>query len=258
MKTLDLSTIVGLAAGIGLLLVASMANGSPGAFLNVPSLLIVVLGTLAVTAISFTSEELRNACRSIMHTFHKSRHDPRMVALAIVKIADKSRRDGILSLERDLPELRRSPFLGKAVSLVRDGAAVEQIERLLASEVHAIADRHKRSAAVLRRAADVAPAMGLIGTLVGLVQMLGNLDDPGTIGPAMAVALLTTFWGAVLANMVFAPLASKLERNSREETLANSVIAVGAASIGRQENPRHLEALINAMLPPAHRIQFFD
>jgi chemotaxis protein MotA len=88
--------------------------------------------------------------------------------------------------------------------------------------------------------------------------MLGRLNDPATIGPAMAVALLTTFWGAVLANMVFAPLANKMERNSNEEALINSVYTLGAASIGRQENPRHLEALINTLLPPAHRIQYFD
>jgi len=100
--------------------------------------------------------------------------------------------------------------------------------------------------------------MGLIGTLIGLVQMLGNLDDPSTIGPAMAVALLTTFYGAVLANMVFSPMASKLERNSTEEAMVNTVYMMGAASIGRQENPRRLEMLLNSILPPSKRVQYFD
>ena len=100
--------------------------------------------------------------------------------------------------------------------------------------------------------------MGLIGTLIGLVQMLGNLKDPSTIGPAMAVALLTTFYGAVLANMVFLPLASKLERNSVEEMLIYNLYTMGATSIGRQENPRRLEMLLNSVLPPAKRVQYFD
>ncbi|HLF58773.1 MAG TPA: MotA/TolQ/ExbB proton channel family protein, partial [Alphaproteobacteria bacterium] len=118
--------------------------------------------------------------------------------------------------------------------------------------------RHIKGASVLRKGAEVAPAMGLIGTLVGLVQMLGRLDDPGTIGPAMAVALLTTFYGAVLANVVLAPLASKLERNSREELLVKHIFLMAASSIARQENPRRLEMLLNSVLPPSKRVQFFD
>ena len=122
----------------------------------------------------------------------------------------------------------------------------------------ATGQRHVKSTGVLRKAAEFAPAMGLIGTLIGLVQMLGNLQDPSTIGPAMAVALLTTFYGAVLANMVFMPLASKLERNSAEEMLIYNLYTMGATSIGRQENPRRLEMLLNSVLPPAKRVKYFD
>ena len=100
--------------------------------------------------------------------------------------------------------------------------------------------------------------MGLIGTLVGLVQMLGNLDDPSSIGPAMAVALLTTFYGAILATMVFNPLASKLERNSDAEAMVNQIYAIGATSISRQENPRRLEMMLNTILPPVKRVNYFD
>ncbi len=116
----------------------------------------------------------------------------------------------------------------------------------------------KKSAGVFRKAAEVSPAMGLIGTLVGLVQMLGNLEDPSSIGPSMAVALLTTFYGAILAHMVFSPLASKLERNSDEEALVQNFYLLGAASIVRQENPRRLEMVLNALLPPASRLRYFD
>ena len=111
---------------------------------------------------------------------------------------------------------------------------------------------------ILRRAGEVAPAMGLIGTLVGLVQMLGQLEDPSSIGPAMAVALLTTFYGAILANMFFLPLATKLERNAGVEAQVKQIYALGAASIARQENPRRLEVALNATLPPTERVRFFD
>ena len=142
--------------------------------------------------------------------------------------------------------------------LVVDGTPGEEVERILRREVLSQSQRSRISAEVFRRAAEVAPAMGLIGTLVGLVQMLSNLDDPSSIGPAMAIALLTTFYGAVLAYMVFSPLASKLEQRNDDDTLVQTVYLTGAASIGRHENPRRLEMLLNAILPPAHQIQYFD
>ena len=142
--------------------------------------------------------------------------------------------------------------------MLLEGATGNEIEPIMQGEMRAAARRHTRTVGVLRKAAEISPAMGLIGTLIGLVQMLGNLDDPSSIGPSMAVALLTTFYGAVLANMVFMPLAGKLERNSSDEELLNSVYMVGAVSIGRQENPRRLEMLINSILPPSKRVSYFD
>jgi chemotaxis protein MotA len=115
----------------------------------------------------------------------------------------------------------------------------------------------QRSASILRRAAEVAPAMGLIGTLVGLVQMLGSLDEPSKIGPAMALALLTTLYGALLANIVFGPLAAKIERNASAEALLRQIYMIGAVSMARQENPRRLEILLNSVLPPWQQIRFF-
>ncbi|MCK4938737.1 MAG: MotA/TolQ/ExbB proton channel family protein, partial [Rhodospirillaceae bacterium] len=134
----------------------------------------------------------------------------------------------------------------------------EEVEGILRKDMFSTVQRHISSASILRKAAEFAPAMGLIGTLIGLVQMLGNLDDPSTIGPSMAVALLTTFYGAVLANMVFSPMAAKLERNSAEEAMVNNIYVMGASSIGRQENPRRLEMMLNSVLPPSKRVQYFD
>ena len=119
-------------------------------------------------------------------------------------------------------------------------------------------ERHRRSASILRRAAEISPAMGLIGTLIGLVQMLANLSDPESIGPAMAVALLTTFYGAILGTAVLSPMAAKLERNSNEEAMLRSMVMIAMSSIARQDNPRRLEMLLNSELPPSKRIKYFD
>ena len=179
-------------------------------------------------------------------------------ANAVLELAEQARRRGVLDLQNKLPGLIPGSFAHRAMTLVVDGLPEDEIARMLDVDVRETASRHQRSAGVLRRAGEVAPAMGLIGTLVGLVQMLGNLEDPSAIGPAMAVALLTTFYGAILANMVFNPLAGKLERNSELETLVNHIYAVGAAGITRQENPRRLEMVINTVLAPAARVRHFD
>ncbi len=175
-----------------------------------------------------------------------------------MQIAELARRKGILSLQDTIDALRHEGFLYKGMSLIVDGTPGDEVEAIMRRDMHATLQRHQKSAGVLRKAAEFAPAMGLIGTLIGLVQMLGNLDDPSTIGPSMAVALLTTFYGAVLANVVFSPLASKLERNSAEEALVNNLYLMAAGSVGRQENPRRLEMLLNSVLPPAKRVRYFD
>ena len=128
----------------------------------------------------------------------------------------------------------------------------------MGQEVDALLERHRRAASIIRRGSEVAPAMGLIGTLVGLVQMLAQLDDPSSIGPAMAVALLTTFYGAILGTIVLGPLSGKLERNSNSEAMIKNLVLTAMGSIARQENPRRLEMLLNSELPPDKRIRFFD
>lgn len=254
---IDLVTSLGLTIGFALIFGAMILGGSPGAFFDVPALLIVFGGTFSVTAVSFSARELVSTQKTVVRALINGRDDPRSAAGAVIRLAEKARKDGILSLQRVSAMWDKEPFLNRAMTLVIDGTSADDVEKILQYEVKSMASRHARSALVLRRAAEVAPAMGLIGTLVGLVQMLANLDNPSSIGPSMAVALLTTFYGAVLANMVFTPLATKLERNSHEETLTNTVYVLGATSIGRRENPRRLEIILNTLLPPAQRISHF-
>jgi chemotaxis protein MotA len=254
----DFATLLGLFGAFTVIGLAMFLGGSPDSFIDLPAILIVGVGSFLVTAISFTWHEMSTAQQIILRAIVYHTEEPGEAAREVLKLAKIARRDGVLSLQKTLSPHRDNPFLHRAVTHVVDGASPTEVEGIMEGELLAMSQRHNRSAGILRRAGEVAPAMGLIGTLVGLVQMLGNLEEPSTIGPAMALALLTTFYGAVLANMVLLPLAKKLERNSEAESQVNRIYAAGAASICREENPRRLETLLNTILPPGRRMNLFD
>lgn len=254
----DLSTALGIFAAFALISTAITVSGAGKSFIDFPSVLIVLGGTFAVTLASFTFEEFfRTPSVLVRNIFHKH-YEPREVALTMLDLAENARKKGLLAMQNEVGKFRNMHFLSKGLDMVIDGVEPEEVERVMRQEIHATSERHMQGALVLRKMAEVAPAMGLIGTLIGLVQMLGNLDDPSKIGPAMALALLTTMYGATLAYAFFSPLASKLERNSAEEMLVKTLFLRGVVSIGKQENPRRLEMLLNTILPPASRVQYFD
>lgn len=255
----DPATLIGLLGALALVIAALMLGGAPLAFVDAPSVLIVIGGTVLLTLASFTVSDIGLTFTAVVRTVSYARRDPSATAKDLLQLAEATRRGGLLSLQVPLARGEiADPLLAKGLTMVVDGIKVEDAEELMQRDVAAMLGRHRKSAAVLRRGAEIAPAMGLIGTLIGLVQMLGRLEDPAAIGPAMAVALLTTFYGAVIAHMVLNPLASKLERNSAEEVLIGQLDIVAAGSIGRQENPRRLEMQLNSLMPPAKRIRFFD
>ncbi len=255
---IDLATILGLIFTFGFIAGAILIGKSNANFFNVPSLMIVLFGTMTATAISYTGDELARAWKIIAKSMFRQIQDPSRLANSLIDLSVVAKKKGILALSQFDKELEKDPFLQSAMQMVIDGYQPDEIKRLLSLRVEALAARHKRSASITRRASEIAPAMGLIGTLVGLVQMLADLENPETIGPAMAIALLTTFYGAILGTIVMAPLAVKLEKNSADETLIKMLISVAATSIARQDNPRSLEMLLNSELPPAERIQYFD
>jgi chemotaxis protein MotA len=254
----DFATALGLASGFGLVIAAMTMGGSLRMFLDGPAALIVVGGTLGVTTMCFSMSEMLTLHRTIGKTLFHSMPRAADEARRMLAIADQARRQGVASFADLAPSLSGARYLAKAIAMVGDGFPVEEMERVMRREMDEMIQRHRKAASVLRKAAEIAPAMGLIGTLIGLVQMLGNLDDPAAIGPNMAIALITTFYGAVLSNMVFAPMAAKLDRNSREESLVFNVYLTAAVSMARRENPRRLEMLLNAMLPPSERVSVFD
>lgn len=254
-----MSTFLGMITAFALVIIAILIGGDPMKFLNLQGFLIVVVGTFAVTAISFRFTEIITMPKNIFSVLKRGHVDPSVEAIKMLKIAAEARRlNDDLKLEKLLPAIKGNAVLHKAIQLIVDGSSAEEIEQVLRRESSTNADRHMRAVAFLRRAGDVAPAMGLIGTLIGLIKMLGNLNDPSLLGPAMAVALLTTFYGALMAHLVFIPLAAKTEHCSSEEALVDNLYAMGAASIRRKENPRRLEMLLNTVLPPSQRVTYFQ
>jgi len=251
-------TLLGIVAGFGLIISAMIIGGSPWDFVNLQSVLIVLGGTIAITVVSFSVKDLMQIPSALWRMMSYKTHDPQEVGVTMIKIAEKARSGGVIALDQVSKTLDDEPFLQKGLELAIDGAKPEEIENILKQEIYSNATIQSKSVDLLRRSAEVAPAMGLIGTLVGLVQMLGNLSDPSTIGPAMAVALLTTFYGAILAHMVLIPLSSKAERNSHNESTLSLLYLTGVLSIGREENPRRLEMQLNAMLPQKNRINYYE
>jgi chemotaxis protein MotA len=254
----DFSTLFSIVIALGLVVTAVMiGDNNPEGFLDVRSFLIVILGTFFLVIASFSFNDIWRSKSLIVRTVFYHADDPEDAGFSALEAAEYARKKGILALQNRDDLMYRHRFFTKGLTMVIDGMKVEEIQPLLRGEIAATAERHRISASILRKAAEISPAMGLIGTLIGLVQMLANLDDPASIGPAMAIALLTTLYGAILAYMVFIPLASKLERNSNNEILLMNVYLEAILSIGRKENPRRLEMAINAILPPSKRISYF-
>ncbi len=230
-----------LAAALALVLAAVVLGGSPAAFVDVPALLVVVGGTVAVTGSSYPPADLAQAGRSVAASLGAGPPPPALLAEVAVDLAETARRDGLLALERRLlPDLAAWPVLRRGLELAVDGVTPDALGRALWPAVEAEVALHVRAVALLRRAADVAPAMGLVGTLVGLVQMLGQLDRPDAIGPAMAVALLTTLYGAMIAHMLLLPLAERVAGLAARLAGCRELEADLARAIAAGEHPRRL------------------
>lgn len=254
---IDYPTIFGLLIALSLIGAALVFGGSIGAFFNVPAALIVVGGTIAVTSISYTTEDLGKAWSIIKASIFYHIRDGQALALTLMDLAVLGKQKGVLAISQQENELRKDHYIAHAMRYITDGYKTEDVVQILTHDIESLTDRHKVGAGIIRRASEVAPAMGLIGTLVGLVQMLTQLNDPSSIGPAMAVALLTTFYGAILGTVILAPMAAKLERNASHDIIMKDLIMSAALSISKQESPRKLETVLNATLPPDAKIDYF-
>lgn len=249
-RLMDIATVIGLGVGSVLITAAIILGGSALIFINVPSLIIVLGGTLAATLIKYSIADMINTVSIIMKTFFVKNSSPVDLVERIKDMAEIARREGLLALEgKD----HGDPFLSKGLGLLADGVDASQVVMVLDRELQYSRERHKKGQNILKGMAATAPAFGMIGTLIGLVQMLASMDDPSKIGPAMAVALLTTLYGAVFANLVFGPLADKLDLRSKEEGLNRELVLAGVEAIARGENPRLIEQHLKVFLAPAIR-----
>ena len=257
-REIDLATVIGLLGAIGLIAVTLFFGGQYRIFFDLPSLIIVVGGTLTITLMASTWSDFVGTLSVLKSAFATSVIEQRRYAKQLIDLAMIARQKGHIALQAFETSLRSDGFMMRAVKLVADAIKPEEIEHLLKQEIDSSLQRQEHAVRLLRRAADIAPAMGLIGTLVGLVQMLSKLEEPSTIGPSMALALLTTFYGAVLGTVILNPLATKLEKRTDEELLQKVLVLSAAMSMARQENPRFLEIQLNTLLAPKNRVKYFE
>lgn len=249
---MDIATILGIVSAFGLVVTAIFLGSGLELFISIPSLMIVLGGTLGATMINYPLKQVIGVLSVVKNAFFKKTLSSEAVIKKIMELSHKARKEGILSLEADIKD-EDDAFLQKGVQLSIDGLEPPAISDLLETEIDFIRNRHQLGAEVFTTMGTYAPAMGMIGTLIGLVQMLQSMDDPSTIGPAMAVALLTTFYGSVLANIVCMPLAGKLRTRSKEEMLVKELTIQGIISLTQGDNPRSIEQKLNAFLPPNMR-----
>ncbi len=247
---MDIATIIGLFGAVGIVALAMILAGGFGQFIDVPSVLVVIIGSHLVVLGQYPLSEFIGAAKAGMKTvMFKSPNFEEIIA-KIVELADLSRKGGLLSLEGAEID---DPFLKKGIGLLVDGHDGEVVKAILEKDVAMASKRHETGRAVFKSLAGVAPAMGMIGTLIGLVAMLGNMDDPKSIGPAMAVALLTTLYGAMIANMMATPIADKLALRDTEEKIAKTLMIDGLLGIQAGQNPRVIEQVLHGYLAEGSR-----
>jgi chemotaxis protein MotA len=249
---MDFTTVIGLILAYGMVLMGILMGSSLSTFIDPPSVLIVIGATCGVMSAAFPGSQIKSALGAIKNAFKTQSQDPEETIKLLADLSKRARREGLLSLESAADEAE-DDFFRRGLRLVVDGPEASVVEEVLFGELDKIEERHGQSIKFWDDLGIYGPAMGLIGTLIGLVQMLQQMDDPTAIGPAMAVALLTTFYGSIIANMIGIPLSNKLKLKSGQEIADKTLVAQGLLSILAGENPRFMVERLNATLPPDQR-----
>lgn len=249
---MDIGTIAGIFSGIVIFLWAIYMGGSLSAFIDIPSAMIVFGGVVAATLVNYPLPKVLEVIKILRVVFIKKELEAEELIQTIVNLAETARREGLLALEDAAYQLE-DEFLKKGILLIVDGTDPDLVRNILETELSFLEERHAEGQGIFEAMGAYAPAFGMIGTIIGLINMLKDLDDPNAIGPGMAVALITTFYGSVFANLLFLPIAGKLEVRSREEILIKEVMIEGMLSIQAGENPRIIEEKLKAFLPPKIR-----
>ncbi|MCD6374679.1 MAG: motility protein A [Caldisericaceae bacterium] len=250
---MDLATIIGIISGVTLVVLTIIMGGSAAIFIHVPSMMVVFGGATAATLISFQLKEVLGVINVVRKAFFSEKTDNVALINQIVELSKKARKEGLLAIDKEVSQIE-DPFLRSGMEMVVDGTEPELIRSIMETELSYLMERHKRGQEIFSAFGEYAPAFGMIGTLIGLIGMLQNLNDPSQIGGGMAVALITTFYGALAANLVFIPLAGKLKNRSEEEVLIKEMIIEGVLSIQFGEHPNTIQRKLMNFLSPKQRI----
>ncbi|MCK9275549.1 MAG: MotA/TolQ/ExbB proton channel family protein [Syntrophales bacterium] len=249
---MDLATIAGIVSGFGLVIIAMSMGGGLLWFIDIPSALIVLGGTTGAVLINYPISDMLGVMKVAKQVFFQKDLNTGWAIETLVTMSKTARREGILALEKKLDEIK-DPFFLKGINLMIDGIEPGTLSKIMHTELESIEDRHRLGAEIFTTMGNFAPAMGMMGTLIGLVKMLMQMEDPSSIGPAMSVALITTFYGVILSNLIFLPIAGKLKTRSAREILVKELVINGILSVQSGDNPRVLEQKLHSFISPGER-----
>jgi len=244
----DIGTIVGFFAGIALIVTAILRGAHPAVFLNLTGAFIVLGGTIATTFIAYSSQKVFSLVPVIFNAFKPDVHQPADYIDQILILAEKYRSGGIKTLESQ-EELLDDFYLKESISMIVDGMAIQEINETLDMEIRSLKERHQLGQNILKFMGSQAPIFGMAGTLIGLIQMLITMSDPTDVGPALSVALITTFYGIMLANLIIYPLEGKLATRTENEVRLIKAIRIGIIGIHKKHSPNRIQQKMNALLP---------
>jgi len=252
----DIGSVIGAVLAVAAVLAGVfLGGGSIGALFDITSVMVVLGGTLGATILAFPLGRILKLHTIVMKALFFKATDPSAIITDLVKFAEIARREGILALENHTDEMS-DDFIVRGVKMAVDGTDPELIQQIMDTELEALQDRHAQGKSILDTMGRYCPAFGMIGTLLGLIFMLSNMDDPSAIGPGMAVALITTLYGAMVANMFTGPVGARLAARDAEEVLVKTIIAAGVMAIQSGDNPRVVESKLLTYLPPSERAAF--
>ncbi len=247
---MDFASIAGILSGLSLIVAAIFLRGDLSNFLNIPGIMIVLGGTIASTLLTFPLGDVVKAFKAGLFVLYEANIDPNDMVKSIIKLSNISRRQGLFALGKIKTN---NLILKKGCNLIADGAEEDIIRNALRTEIESLKHRHLNIQDVFIKMATFAPAFGMIGTLIGLVQMLNMLSDPSSIGPAMAIALLTTFYGTILSTLFFLPISGKLKARTMIEVINMEIIFEGAIAILKNNNPLMVFERLSSFIPPQDR-----
>lgn len=250
---MDIGTISGIIGGITFIILGIiMAQADLSLYVDMPSVMITIGGTVTSMFTAFGLKPVLGMGSILKHAFFIKHVDPGKMIEDLVSFSEKARREGLLALEDDVDEVQ-DEFLKKGIQLVVDGTDPEVVKNILMSDLNNIESRHMKGIAILELGAAIAPAFGMIGTLIGLILMLGNMDDKASLGRGMSAALITTMYGSMIANWLLIPLSTKLDRRHKEEMVIKEIMIEGTLSIQSGDNPRIVKEKLASYLPPSER-----